>query len=490
MRVGLPALALLLAAPLAAQDGIRSLPTRTAISVETLRLPAGESLGLLGLSSTVDLGPAYLGAGLYGAARGERGGLFVFGLEGGFRTRPWGALPLELDAGLFVGGGGGAAAPQGGGLMLRPHLGLALALGRLRLGAELSRVRFPNGGIDSTQGALTLAWTGDRLWRPEGGWGEAFTGSVAWEGRSFAAEAVRVEPRPGVLTRGGQPQGPFDLAGFRMTSSLAGPFLRTFALAGAAGGQAPGYAQATAGFGVRWRVAGPLRLELLAEAGVGGGGDTDTGGGLLAGGRATLALALGGWQAAAGAGFERAPAGRFSGRTYTLSFGRSLAFPRPDVGGDALGLLDTAAWRIGSGLLVYRSAARRTGDPAQMQAITLRADRRLAHGWYLSGEAASATGGGAGGYSSGLLGLGWETPAFGGQHLFLEAAAGAGGGGGVDTRGGLIVSGRAGWRLELPLGFDLEASAGRLRAPGGGLDTRTYGLALGLRFAALERALP
>ncbi|HEU4950386.1 MAG TPA: hypothetical protein VFT46_00445, partial [Holophagaceae bacterium] len=428
--------------------------------------------------------------GLYAAARGDRGGLFVFGVEGGFRKRPWPEVPLELEAGIFVGGGGGAAAPQGGGLMLRPHVGLTLALGRLRLGAELSRVRFPSGAIDSTQAAFTLAWTSQRLWSPLGAWGEAFAGPVTWEGRSFALEALRVEPARGALTRGGAPQGAFDLAGFRATAPLAGPFSRSFALAGAAGGQAPGYAQATAGLGGGWRVAGPLRLELLAEAGFGGGGDLDTGGGLIWGGRAQVVLALGAWRATAGGGYERAPAGRFAGRYLAVSLGRSLAFPRPDPGGALLAAAGESSWTFGSGLLVLRSAARQSGVPEGMQLITLRADRLLGHGLYVSAEAGSATGGGAGGYSNGLVGLGWQTPALGGQRLFLEGAAGAGGGGGVATRGGWLVSGRAGWRAALPLGLQLEASAGRLRAPGGGLDTATYGVALGLRFSLPEQAWP
>ncbi|HEU4951241.1 MAG TPA: hypothetical protein VFT46_04780, partial [Holophagaceae bacterium] len=68
MRRGLPAVGLLLAAPVAcplqAQDGTRTLAVRTTLSAETLRLPGRESLGLAGITSTADLGPAYLGPGL------------------------------------------------------------------------------------------------------------------------------------------------------------------------------------------------------------------------------------------------------------------------------------------------------------------------------------------------------------------------------------------------------------------------------------------
>ena len=57
---------------------------------------------------------------VYGAATGQRGGLFVGGAE---VRREW-ALPwgFDLGTGLYAGGGGGAAAPVGGGLMLRGAL--------------------------------------------------------------------------------------------------------------------------------------------------------------------------------------------------------------------------------------------------------------------------------------------------------------------------------------------------------------------------------
>ncbi|HTL99284.1 MAG TPA: hypothetical protein VL181_10820, partial [Holophagaceae bacterium] len=185
---------LLAAAPLLAGDGTQVLPLRTQLSVEDAKLPGGETMGLLGLTTTTDLGPFYIGAGLYGAAWGQRGGFFNYGLEGGLRGRPFDSLPVEFDAGLYAGGGGGAAAPQGQGLMLRPHAGAALVLGRFRFGAQLSEVRFPHGGFDSTEAAFTVAYTTDHLWRPEGGWGGPFSGPVSWGGRELEGEAISVRP--------------------------------------------------------------------------------------------------------------------------------------------------------------------------------------------------------------------------------------------------------------------------------------------------------
>jgi hypothetical protein len=479
--------AALAAAPLLAGDPPQSIPLRTTLRAETLQLPGGESMGLLGLSSTAEFGSFYVGPGLYGAARGERGGLFTFGLEGGMRGRPFEGMPLEFDAGLFVGGGGGAGAPQGGGLMLRPHAGVALALGRFRLGAELSRVRFPSGSIGSTQAAFSVAFTTDHLWAPMWSSAGIFEDAVRWEGRGFEGEIQRVDPASGVHARSGGLQTPFDLVGFALSRDLRGPFFRFLEVDGAAKGGSSGYAQAVAGLGLGGRIAGPLGVEARLGAGLGGGGDVDTGGGFLLAGEGALTLGVGGWRASAGLGFLRAPGGLLRSRTATLRISHRLAVPAPWKSGEALAAFGLADWRAGSGLLVYQHAQRQNGGAGAIQMMTLRADRMLGDGFYLSGEAGSATGGGAGGYSTGLLGLGWQTPALAGQRLFLEAAAGAGGGGGLHSGGGLLGSARAGWRLELPLGLGLDAAVGKIRALRGGLGSTTYGLGLHLRFAALER---
>ena len=462
------------------------LPLRTTLRAETLRLPQNEALGLIGFSGTASFGPWYLGPGLYGAARGQRGGFFTFGLEGGGGGRPFPTLRLEREGGVFVGGGGGASAPQGGGLMLRPHLGAAFVLGAARLGLELSRVTFPNGGIDSTQVALTLAFTSQGLWVPEAASRQSFEGPVRWGERSLEPELIRVEATSASRTRTGTSQAPLTLAGLTSARDLGGPWFSYLAANGAAGGSSAGYAQALGGLGLRLPLAGPLGLEARLGAGLGGGGDLDTGGGFLVAGEGSLTLGTGAWRGMAGVGILRAPGGAFTGRTATFRVSHRFATARPWAGGEPLATFDLDGWRVGSGVLVYRQARRTTGASGDVQLITLRADRMLSRGFYLTGEAGSATGGGAGGYSTGLAGVGFETPALARQRLFAEIALGAGGGGGLATGGGRLTSLRAGWRLALPQGLGLDATAGRVRGPRGGLDAPTLGLGLHVRFQALS----
>jgi len=460
---------------------------RTTLSGENLRLPKGEVLGLLGLSGTTDLGPWYLGPGLYGAARGDRGGVFTFGLEGGLRGRPFPALPLELEAGCFAGGGGGANAPQGSGLMLRPHLGLSYPLGRVRLGAQLSRVRFPGGDIDGTQAAFTVAFSAQRLWMPEGGWGPAYAGPVRWEGRSLELEAMHLDPARANLTRTGLPQRSFSIGGLAFSRDLSGPGFHFLSVGGAAKGSSSGYAQALAGLGFRASLVGPLGAEARLGAGLGGGGDVDTGGGFILSGEGALTAGSPHWRAALGLGFLRAPGGSYLGRMLTFRLAHRVWTPGPQGTGEGFGTFDLAQWRVGSGLLVYHSARRNSRADGTVQLMTLRADRLLGQNWYLTAESGSATGGNAGGYSTGLVGLGVETAPWARQKLFLETALGAGGGGSLRSGGGLLASLRGGWRWELPRGLGLEAAVGRVRAPHGDLDTTTAGLGLQVRFQSLER---
>jgi hypothetical protein len=242
-----------------------------------------------------------------------------------------------------------------------------------------------------------------------------------------------------------------------------------------------------AGVGLRTSPAALFGLEARLGAGLGGGGEVDTGGGVLLSGEGSLTMGSAGWRASASLGFQRAPGGSFDSRTITFRVSHRTSVPVPGGGGEALKDFEAADWRVGSGFLAYRQAQRQDGTDGTIQLLTLRADRQLGRGFYLSGEAGSATGGRAGGYSTGLAGLGWETPRWARQRLFAELALGAGGGGGLRSGGGLLESFRTGWRLELPQGLGLEAILGKVRAPRGTLATTTYGIGLSLRFKALER---
>src|SRR5512134_2824416 len=141
------ALTILLCAGTQAQEpNARGAPIRAELGFERVTLPGGEHMGLVGGSVLFPVADRWwAGPAVYGAATGQRGGLFVGGAE---LKREW-ELPwgFELGTGIYAGGGGGAAAPVGSGLMLRGALTLSRDLGPLRAGLTWSHVRFPSGDI-------------------------------------------------------------------------------------------------------------------------------------------------------------------------------------------------------------------------------------------------------------------------------------------------------------------------------------------------------
>ena len=205
----LTVLAVLGPTPRAAAEGAQAESWRLRTDYARATLPGGERLDLAGVALFLE-GPSglYLGPSLQGALRGERGGFFAGGLEGGIRTPLAGHL--LLDGGLFLGGGGGGGAPVGGGFMLRPRLGLQWDGAPLRVGLGLSRLAFPNGGIRSTQAYVTVDGSFSTLRLAEGA--GSWRGAGDWHlQRDFlelqGSHASAVGARP-----------PFDLAGFLMLS--------------------------------------------------------------------------------------------------------------------------------------------------------------------------------------------------------------------------------------------------------------------------------
>lgn len=112
----------------------------------------------------------------------------------------------------------------------------------------------------------------------------------------------------------------------------------------------------------------------------------------------------------------------------------------------------------------------------------------MAQGLYLTGQALSALGGGAGGYSVGLFGIGWESPAVLAKLRFgVEMLAGAAGGGGVDSSGGGIMQPMANASYPISSNWQVKAGAGMVKSFKGELDSPVFDLSLGYRFSLPRR---
>jgi hypothetical protein len=472
------------AAPADPDARTHEMAARTRLGFERVKLPGGEGMGLTGLSELLSIGGDWwAGGGVYGATTGHRGGLFVPGVE--VAWMPTIAKRLKLDTGVFAGGGGGGNAPVGGGLMLRPHADLLWQGDGWSTGPTVSWVRFGNQGrIDSKQVGWVLDFNSDFRFRGAGpirvGEPTDPRGAIA-RGLAFEridATLTRYQPRKGsVRVDNGAALSGIDLVGIRAEHPFGDMEWAGIEAAGAASGGVAGYAEVLGTVGLRWPVAGGrVVLGVRGALGTGGGGGVDTGGGALykAAGGATVRLTdtLG---LTTEIGIVRAPQGRFNANTVDLALNWQLD-PQP------------GAWRDGTrmewvaGVERY-DAARKVGGPHPLEAGALAINRFVTENVYLTGQAHSAFGGGAGAYSVGLFGVGAQVPVVPRLRLGAEVLAGAAGGGGVDTRGGAIVQARAYMDVPLDRTLSLRVGAGKVRAVhGGGLDAPAIDAALVFRF--------
>lgn len=426
----------------------QAIPTSTVLSMERVTLPHGERLGLIGtavlfgVNDSLAVGPA-----VYGAATGERGGLFVGGVELQHR------LPvnrsLSLATSLYAGGGGGGGAPVGGGLMLRPAATLLYELGpTLQAGLSWSMVKFPSGQVDSRQFGFVLAWR-DRFRHFDA----ESEGRTVLAPRSSGLGFDRITATAGSYRPTQDGSATIGLAGARVErrSGLRGVTLSMEA-AGAASGNAAGYMEILAGAG--WSVepfeqALPgLRVGLRGALGLGGGGAVPTGGGTLAKATATLEMRPArGWSVGVEGGRVRALDGALRARHVQAWAGIDLE-PALDGRNEPYGPVVRTEW---TGAIQHHSRVeRKDGSVGALDTIGLKLSRYVLPNLYLAGQAHSAFAGGAGAYSVGLVGAGVATRGRGGARFGAEALIGAAGGGGVATGGGAIAQGLvwAGWQTE------------------------------------------
>lgn len=472
----LPGLALAQAAP---AQGWREAPAFGRIGYETVDLPGAERMGLVGLSYLVQPAEGLcVGPAVYGAASGQRGGFFTIGAEAALCARVYG--PLNVVAGLYLGGGGGASAPQGGGLMLRPHVDLLWDFGPLRAGVSWSKVYFPNGDIDSDQLGfivdLPMSFGYAQPGRgSQASWGGG-RGGMGFD-RILAVAGVYA-PRgdtPGIS--GGPLPSHIGYVGARAETQLGPALYVGLEANGAASGGVDGYAEILGTLGSDIALGdGAVRLGGRVALGMGGGGDIDTGGGLLAKAALDFSLPLSrDLRLGLEAGWVHAPQGDFSAPFGSLALHWAL---------DALpGVAPVPVrqeWSAGAEM--FFDAARKDGSERDLQSVAFKYSRFVGQHLYLSGQVQSAYQGGAGGFTVGLFGVGAQWRSGSGWLAGAEFLAGAAGGGGVDTGGGAVIKpmAYAGW--ELTPATSLRLGTGWIKAPNGGLSSPVLDLSVVFAF--------
>lgn len=481
----------------ASQDKIHSSQGRLRMTFEELELPGGEGMGFVGGTFLFDLSEnlAY-GLASYGALTGERGGFITLGFSYEYTKKLVDAL--SLSSGFFVGAGGGRGGftLQGGGLMLRPHLGLQINAGLWgNLGLGLSHVRFPNGSVRSSQAYFAYEYPFSTLiasaWREKQKSNGNSNPQLPSAERAFAAVYRTYFVPDGVLTDGGSLQHKtINLMGVEWHYYLDENIFLKLETEGAMGGRSNGYMQIFMGGGYRWWLTRRNQVKIETQLGVAGGGTVATGGGLLAD------VSLGYQQyvtdrfyLGASGGYVNAPDGDFRATSLSLKLGYDYGVPLVPKGSVKYASLASYAPKhlrlrtTQQSYLKARADWRNHHVNRNVNLLGLQGDYFIRKNVYLSGQGIAAYEGQAGGYMTGLWGVGYHLPLFrSALFLDLEGLVGAAGGGGLDVAGGLVWQTNAGIGLQLSDQFSLIASTGYMSAPKGNFRAKVLGLALAYRF--------
>jgi hypothetical protein len=373
------------------------------------------------------------GQSIYSGAHGDGGGAFFWGFEGVKRFSTSQKTNLALSA--FFGGGGGASQVVGDGTMYRFG-----ATGEYNLTSNWS----------ARAGVSYLSISGAPIddWATSVGLRYHLTpkSKISNSGKLNLARASFRTSRlqfPSSLARSGTSQKPLTLVGAEASFSILNDY-ETFLGADGAVSGGDGYMQVMGGLRKLWPV-GPVSLLAQSSIGFGGVGDVDTGGGLIAGASAGIAIPVGtDFNVELTYGTLNALSTNVSGTGAQLSLSR--VFGRE---GERTTQTEQQQWQVGLGLSTqepnpsYMKSGSNAGIQPVMQESSI--DYFLSDNVYLTGNAQTTVSGGVAGYAVGLLGVGREFAVGDQWRLSLEAHVGAAGGGGVDVGNGLL----GGARVEL-----------------------------------------
>ncbi|WP_457321382.1 hypothetical protein [Roseateles sp. P5_E11] len=462
-----------------------------------MKMPDGGRTAFASISYMMALDEDWgFGPGVYGAAKGNYGGIFTVGFTGQRRWRLSG--DTHLAASLYVGAGGGLSNQQlrfGGGLMLRPELSLRTEVGAWYTGVGISQIRFPSGNVKSGVG-LSFS-LGRSLGFPSFSPDDAGRPGRATQRTGLGFDEIALtggfeKPRSASRDRSGNPlTRRIGKAGGELRQYIVDGSWWGIEAAGAAQGGADGYMEVLGNIGQDWALFGTPRLRVGGQlgAGLGGGGTLDTGSGLLLRAGPTLRwLTPWGPSVRLDAGFTYASSGFYSA-PYVRAV---LAMPldrSPVAFGDDTSNGIVRVQQLGASVLHLPRVRFKDGRREAVSHLAVNMSREFTPYVYGSALAGSAAAGSAGAYSFGLVGLGLQSdPLWGGLRVGAEWLVGAAGGGGVRVGGGAVTQAElwAQWRIGERL--RLRTGLGEFRTMrGSSQSTPVVHVGLNYAFGTLQR---
>ena len=435
------------------------------------------------------------GPGFYGTAKGNYGGIFTVGFTGQRRWRLSGNT--HLAASLYVGAGGGLSSQVmrfGGGLMLRPELSLRTENKGWYTGVGISQIRFPSGNVRSGVG---LAFTVGRA-MDFASFSPSDAGKPARAGRRSGLGFDEItltggmeKPRASSRDRSGNPRRTnVGKAGAELRQYIADGSWWGVEASGAAKGGADGYMEVLGQIGQDWALFGTPSLRVGGQlgAGLGGGGNIDSGNGWLLRAGPTLR-----WTTPWGpslrmdAGFTHAPSGAYSATfvraALSMPLDRTPTLIAEDPGGTV------RVQQLGASFMHLPRMRFKNRPDESVSHLAVSMSREFSRHVYGTAQAGSAAAGSAGAYSFGLFGAGVQSaPLWGSLRVGGEVLVGAAGGGGVKVGGGAVTQAELWAQWALGERLRLRAGVGQFRTlRGNDQSTPLTHVQLSYAFGALQR---
>jgi len=487
-----------------AEDNLlRATEAKFDLTFETLTLDEfqGETMGLLGgnfLFQLDDYPWLSLGAASYGTVTGERGGFITLGLASDAKISL--ADNFSAHTGLFVGAGGGHGGYQlqGGGFMLRGHMGLSMDSRAGNASVGLSRVSFPNGHVDSSQVYASYSYDFQTLLGE--GWLEPKRKYISdlWpfdSNHHFGVVYRTYDVPQGVKNASGGAQfSTVGLVGVEWQHELNDWLFMSIESEGAMQGQSNGYMQILLGAGMFYEVVEGSSLKISASAGVAGGGNVDTGGGLLTDVGIGVQTKLSeGLSLEIEAAWADSVLSEFKARSLAIKFSQSYTTPfvTADDELDITQLQNYAVKHLRVRLVNQTYIALPSSTETwrthhanrDVNLLGFQTDYFIGQHVFLTGQGIAAYEGQAGGYMTGLVGIGASYPLHGVLTAEAEALVGAAGGGGLAVGGGLVWQVNAGLSYQYSDDYSVLLEAGRIKAVKGEFAANVLSLAASYHFS-------
>ena len=464
------------------------IPVNYRLDYLQLRIPdQSPSLGLVG--AHLDIKPIqtapwfYLGAGGYGAVRGQNSGFFALGLETGVQKNI--KNNLSLETGIFLGTGGGhdLASVIGNGGFIETHAGVLYNFGDFLLGPDLSHWQFFSGNIPHNQIMLTLIFPSDIFAKyPEAlsknNNKNYFAMNINSEFPSNNSRDLSDNPMSDKLGLIGAEFGHYFNHSHQDSSYL---FLN---MNGAVYGNQNGYAEALAGLGYQKYLTNKFSILTQMGAGSAGGGGVDTRGGLII--EPELGLEFDpniSYGIALMSGYLWTPDLSASSRYQAWVAGVHFKYYFDALDPSSNIHSGMQAWRVRVGDQWYTDPNRENTN-ASIQLLTIKLDGFFNTYFYLTGQTSFAYTGDAAGYFSGMIGPGLQTNSYHRFRLYGEFLGGAAGGAGLDIGTGFLLEPLVGIRYDLNPSLGFYGSLGDTFSPNHSFSTPTIDFGVSGTFGA------